>query len=186
MAIRSAIVRQLPPTSCTLDQSWRNGKVRRNITLRRSDGVLGNEAKVVLQNLAGCKPRQEISKSYSVKSRMSIAIVQYEPHNLCISRISTSRRSQHPQWEDTMRQTKNIYQKRTMNCIQKVANRKRDKINIQFNKRKVLFDRRAWSSVWDILILLWLISKASNTPNAKVAAPRRVVVNRTHNFSFHR
>ena len=30
------------------------------------DGVLGNEAKVVLQNLAGCKPRQEIRKSYAV------------------------------------------------------------------------------------------------------------------------
>ena len=65
------------------------------------DGVLGNEAKVVLQNLAGSLAKKS-GKSYSetsnfMKSRMSIAIVRAT--HLCIrgSRIPTSRMSQHPQ-----------------------------------------------------------------------------------------
>ena len=68
------------------------------------DGVLGKEAKVVLQNLAG-RLAKKSGKPYSetsnfMKSRMSIAIVRAT--HLCIrgSRTPTSRMSQHPQWED--------------------------------------------------------------------------------------
>ena len=68
------------------------------------DGMLGKEAKSVLQNLAGSLSKKS-GKSYSetsnfMKSRMSIAIVRAT--HICIrgSCIPTSRMSQHPQWED--------------------------------------------------------------------------------------
>ena len=68
------------------------------------DGLLGKEARSVLQNLAG-RLSKKSGKSFSetsnfMKSRMSIAIVRAT--HLCIrgSRIPTSRMSQHPQWED--------------------------------------------------------------------------------------
>ena len=50
------------------------------------DGVLESEAKIVPQNLAGCKPRHEIRKvlfrnfTNFMKSMISNAMVQCEPH----------------------------------------------------------------------------------------------------------
>ena len=79
-------------------------KFKSNTTATTYDGVLENDAKVELQNLAGSlakKPGKTYSETSNfMKSRMSIAIVQAT--HLCIrgSHIPTSRMSQRPQWEN--------------------------------------------------------------------------------------